>query len=149
MFKTSAARRATVRRSKRRHPPTQNTRQKTDWSRKNRHRINEQRRAKRHRQARQLRIHRRALDERYAGMRIATQGELARDTTRWRGPGWIAEAKLETVATEILHGTPAAAAHLQAIIGNPPMYAAAAGAGKKKKGQQKPGQETHGDHLPA
>ena len=109
MFKTSPERRAAVRRSKQK-----NKREKTEaetkaqrayfreYRRKHAHKKNEQRRARRARHAHAEKIGNIEVRERYAGLSIVTASCAATDATRWRGPAWKEEERLEKLADAIL-----------------------------------------------
>lgn len=113
MYKTSAKRREQVRACKRKNPPAPDAAYQLAWYHKNSNALNERKRAARHRNARRNTTPRSAIRELFAGLTIVAAPTLAKDQTRWRGPGWIHEVKLETLANEILQGTQAAASKLR------------------------------------
>jgi len=107
MFKTSAKKRAAVRRSKAKHrrTPQEKAREKIyqrEYRRKNAHRKNEQRNARRDRHRRNEYLARSELRERFAGMSITNSENVRVDATRWQGPGAAREQKLSRLADEIL-----------------------------------------------
>jgi hypothetical protein len=109
MFKTSPERRATVRRSKDKNRKVRTPEQIDadrkyfrEYRRRNAHRKNEQRRERRHRHGQKEKVGRAELLERFAGLSVVSAARLQADATRWRGPRWRKEERLEKAADAIL-----------------------------------------------
>jgi hypothetical protein len=109
MFKTTPERRAIVRRSKakrnREKTPEQREAERKyfrERRRKNAHRLNEQRRARRHRHGQNQKLAVSELEERFAGMSVVSAANMSADATRWQGPGAKKERELEELADAIL-----------------------------------------------
>jgi hypothetical protein len=113
MFKTTPERRAIVRRSKakrnREKTPQEREAEREaerkyyrERRRKNAHRLNEKRRARRHRHGQRQKIAKTELDERFAGMTVVSAARMSADATVWRGPGARRERELEVQADAIL-----------------------------------------------
>ena len=113
MFKTSPQRRATVRRSHKKHPHGPQTQADRDYFREyataNKNKRNEQRRARRNRHRKREEIDAGEMRERFAGLSIVTRDRLANDRTRFVHAGARYERQIERLADEILKGRETAA----------------------------------------
>lgn len=109
MLKTSAKRRAQVAASKKRHGsyynPERDRAYHREYGRAHANELNEIKRARRHRHGknRNSKAEKAARIEMFGNLRIVTSAWLAIDSTRYRGPGWLKEAKLEAQADAILY----------------------------------------------
>ena len=99
MHKTSAKRREEVRRSRQKHPVDQATPEARkyfrEYARRNKHKRNEVRRARRHRHGQRNKVPAREAAERFAGMSFVAANWLHADRTRWIGPGSRKSRELE------------------------------------------------------
>jgi hypothetical protein len=106
VYKTPPKQRAQVRASKQRNPPDYKTEKSRAYfrayARKNKHKRNEQRRARRNRHLARKKIGKRELAERFAGLSVVTAANLVKDYTIWRGPNQRIERRTDDVATRWL-----------------------------------------------
>ena len=108
MLKTSAHRRAQVAASKKRHGSYYDANARAyhrEYGRAHANELNEVKRARRHRHGknRNSKAEKAARIEMFGNLRIVTSAWLTIDSTRYRGPGWLKEARLEAQADAILY----------------------------------------------